>query len=295
MAPARSRVTDDVEPERAIESAKHSSRRDESAAAARPARILTAFDRNHFLRFRRQFLTTLRASGNREPLTAVTYGLHPGERGILEAAGVEVVARHENGVSSALRRLHDFQDVVARWPEDTPVAYWDAGDVLFQGRLGPLWDLVRADPGRLLVVREPVGIGESPVIVPWTNHIEDPVVRRRDARPARFAGRSSTRASRPAPCATLMGYLREGDRLLKTDLKGVLHWGDQVAMGHYLHHNPDAWQEIPDGWNYCIIFRKQRTYRIAPGGRVESNDGAPVHVVHGNGRTLEPWVMSLVG
>jgi hypothetical protein len=258
------------------------------------ARILTAFDRNHFLRFRRQFLTTLRASGNREPLTAVAYGLQPGERSILEAAGVEVVARHANGVSSALRRLRDFQDVVERWPAETPVAYWDAGDVVFQASLGPLWDLVRADPGRLLVVREPVGIGESPVIVPWTNHIEDPVVRREmrellSAMPFINAGFAAGTAG------ALMGYLREGDRLLQTDLRGVLHWGDQVAMGHYLHHYPDAWREIPDGWNYCIIFRKQGTYRIAPGGRVESADGAPVQVVHGNGRTLEPWVMSFAG
>ena len=68
--------------------------------------------------------------------------------------------------------------IVAGWPPETPVAYWDAGDVLFQGQLGPLWDLVRADPDRLLVAREPVGIGESPVIVPWTDHIIDPVVRR---------------------------------------------------------------------------------------------------------------------
>ena len=65
-------------------------------------------------------------------------------------------------------------------------------------------------------------------------------------------------------------------------------------MGRYLHRNPDAWLEIPDGWNYCIIFRDQRTYRITPRGRVESSSGAPVHVVHGNGRTLEPWVMSFV-
>jgi hypothetical protein len=266
----------------------------ESGTSTGGGRILTAFDRNHFLRFRRQFLTTLRASGNREPLTAVTYGLHPGERSILEAAGVEVVAKRENGMSSALRRLHDFQDVVERWPEDTPVAYWDAGDVLFQGRVEPLWDLVRADPGRLLVTREPVGIGESPVIVPWTNHIEDPVVRRQtrellSAMPFINAGFAA------GTVRELMGYLREGDRLVKTDLKGVLHWGDQVAMGHYLHHNPDGWREIPDGWNYCIIFRDQRTYRITPGGRVESAAGEPVHVVHGNGRTLEPWVMSFVG
>ena len=140
-------------------------------------------------------------------------------------------------------------------------------------------------------MREPVGIGESPVIVPWTNHILDPVVRRATrellgAMPFFNAGFAA------GTVGDLLGYLREGDRLLRTELTGVLHWGDQVAMGHYLHHNPDAWREIPDGWNYCIIFRKPWTYRITPGGRVESLIGAPVHVVHGNGRTLAPWVMS---
>ena len=254
-------------------------------------RILTAFDRNHFSRFRRQFVPTLRASGNGEPLTAVTYGLHPSERSVLEAAGIEVVPKPMNGVSSALRRLHDFQDIVAGWPPDTPVAYWDAGDVLFQGQLGPLWDLVRAEPDRLLVTREPVGIGESPVIVPWTDHIIDPVVRREtrellEAMPFINAGFAAGTAR------ALMAYLQEGNRLLKMDLKGVLHWGDQVAMGHYLHHHPTAWREISDGWNYCIIFREPWTYRIQPGGRVESLDGTPVYVVHGNGRTLEPWVLS---
>jgi hypothetical protein len=63
-------------------------------------------------------------------------------------------------------------------------------------------------------------------------------------------------------------------------------------MGHYLHHNPDVWREISDGWNYCIIFRKLGTYRIAPSGRVESLEGTPVHVVHGNGRTLLPWAVA---
>jgi hypothetical protein len=262
----------------------------EMHASGPGARVLTAFDRNHFLRFRRQFLTTLRSSGNREPLTAVTYGLLPSERSVLEAAGVEVVARHANGVASALRRLKDFQDVVERWPVETPVAYWDAGDVLFQGSLLPLWELVRADPDRLLVVREPVGIGESPVIVPWTNHIENPGVRR-ESRQLLSSMPFFNAGFAAGTVGSLMGYLREGDRLLKTDLKGVLHWGDQVAMGHYLHRYPDAWREIADGWNYCIIFRKKGTYRISA-GRVESLDGAPVHVVHGNGRTLAPWVMA---
>src|SRR5262249_49951168 len=46
-------------------------------------RLLTAFSRRDFRRFRRQFLTTLRASGNMEPVTAVAYGLYPSEQTIL--------------------------------------------------------------------------------------------------------------------------------------------------------------------------------------------------------------------
>ncbi len=63
-------------------------------------------------------------------------------------------------------------------------------------------------------------------------------------------------------------------------------------MGHYLHHHPNAWREISDGWNYCIIFRERGTYRIHPAGESRVSMELPVHVVHGNGRTLEPWVMS---
>jgi len=264
-----------------------------AAAAALPARILTAFDRNHFARFRRQFIATLRASGNREPLTAVCYGLQPSERSLLEAAGLEVVFFPDNGVSPALRRLEHFQQVIARWPEDTPVAFWDAGDVFFQGSLGPLWDLVRAHADVLLVVREPVAIGESPAIVPWTNRILDPAVRRHafellSRNPFINAGFAA------GTVRSLMGYLREGDRLLSSILRGVLWWGDQVAMNYYFHTNPHVWREIPETWNYCIVCRDPGTYRARPGVRIESLAGTPIHVVHGNGRTLEPWARSFI-
>jgi hypothetical protein len=122
------------------------------------------------------------------------------------------VALADNGVSPALRRVHDFQRVIARWPAETPVAYWDAGDVLFQGRLGPLWDLVRAHPESLLVVREPVAIGASPAIEPWVKTIRDPAARRRTAEvfatkpllkpdsPPAPSGPSWATCARPAAC-----------------------------------------------------------------------------------------------
>ena len=262
-------------------------------AVAGPARLLTAFDRNHYDRFRRQFLRTLRAWGNREPLTALAYGLRPSERSRLEAAGIKVVAMPDQGVSPALRRVHDFQGVLARWPAETPVAYWDAGDVLFHGELGPLWELVRAHPESLLVVREPVAIGASPAIEPWIKTIRDPAARRRTAEllatnPFLNSGFAA------GTVRTLMGYLRPVDHLLNSILRGVLHWGDQVAMNYYLHTNPAVWREVPEGWNYCMVCRDPSTYRIRPDGRLETRAGTPVQVVHGNGLTLAPWALSFI-
>ncbi len=261
--------------------------------AEHPARILTAFDRNHYDRFRRQFLATFRASGNREPVAAVTYGLHPGERARLEAAGVEVVASRHDGLGAAIQRVRDFPRLIARWPDDTPIAYWDAGDVMFQGRLAPLWDLVRAHPDRILAAREPVAIGTSPAIGPWTSYIRDPASRRRafeilSSNPFVNSGFVAGTAR------AFLHYLRAADRLLSTSLEGVDYWGDQVAMNYYIHTTPDSWREITDGWNYCIIFRDPRTYRVRADGRVESRDGTPVQVVHGNGRTLDRWAMAYV-
>ena len=60
---------------------------DRSTTSTNCARILTAFDRNHFDRFRRQFVPTLRASGNHERLTAVAYGLYPSDAVCLKSRG----------------------------------------------------------------------------------------------------------------------------------------------------------------------------------------------------------------
>src|SRR5262245_36307735 len=174
--PARSGTPSDCRAEGAFASPAGSLQRSD---VERPPRILSAFDRGHYDRFRRQFLASLRASGNREAVTAVTYGLHPGERARLEVAGVEVVACRDPGIGPALQRVRDFPRVIDRWPAETPVAFWDAADVLFQGRLASLWDLVRSHPGRILAAREPVEIGASPAVVPWTATIRDPVERRR--------------------------------------------------------------------------------------------------------------------
>jgi hypothetical protein len=66
-------------------------------------------------------------------------------------------------------------------------------------------------------------------------------------------------------------------------------------MNRHIHTNPDAWQEIFDGWKLCLLFRDPRNDRIRAEGRIKVRNGTPVRVVHGSGRTLGPWVLSCIG
>jgi hypothetical protein len=139
-----------------------------------------------------------------------------------------------------------------------------------------------------------VAIGASPVIGPWTGTIRDPVARRRTFEI--FSSTPFVNAGFAAGTArALLDYFPVAKRFLDTSLVGVGPWGDQVAMICYIHENPGTWQEISEGWNYCLACRDARTYRLRRDGRVESHNGRPVHVVHGNGRTLGGAVLSYVG
>ena len=260
-----------------------------STPSPRTCRILAAFNRRDVQKFRLQFLRTLRASGNREPVTAVAYGIYPSERNLLATLpGVEVVSIRENNIGPALRRVRDFQGIIARWSDDTAVAFWDAGDVLFQDSLAALWRLVRTHPETLLVARDASGYPENPVIVSWTDPIRDLAARHRafellSTHPCLNAGFAAGTAS------TMLRYLKEADRLLNSPaLDGVGPWGDQVAMNVYCHSNPCAWREISDSWNYSLAGRSRRDYRRLPQGRIESVNGSAVHVVHGTAGTLGP-------
>jgi hypothetical protein len=255
--------------------------------AAAP-RILTAFDRRHLGLFRHQFLTSLREAGNREVVTALAYGLWPGERRALEAiAGLEPVFLEDDGVTPSIRRLRDFQPVIARWPEETPVAHWDAGDVIFQDSLGPLWKLVGDDPDRILVVREPIGHPENSAVSDWTLSIHEP-----DARRYAFE-LLSTRAFLNAgfvagTARAVLAYLREADRLLHSPaLRGSSDWGDQTVLNVYCHSNPGRWREAPEGWNFTIYGREPREYHVGGDGRFVSARGESIAVVHGNAKTLK--------
>lgn len=259
-----------------------------------PGRVLAAFDRRHLRRFRRRFLATLRGSGNDEPVTAVVTGLLPSEqRALALTPGVEVRAVPRDG-HPAQRRLQNFGAVIEDWPEETPVAYWDAGDVVFQGRIGPLWDLVRAHPDRLLAAREAVPFGRGTVAQWWAETIADPASRKRAVdlfmtRPVLNAGFAAGTAR------AMLRYLRGADALLhSTALHGSTDWGDQTAMNLYCHTNPDAWHEVPMDWNYCLVGLGPRDYRVRRDGQIERADGALARVVHGAGDTLGAMTLSFL-
>jgi hypothetical protein len=252
-----------------------------------PGRVLAAFDRHHLTKFKRQFLQTLRACGNRETVTAVTYGLRPSEvRLLARTPGVDVVARPSVAFHPGHHRVADFQAVVADWPENTPVAYWDAADVLFQCRLEALWKLVHENPEKILAVREPTAHPENPAVASWISVIKNPEARRRtfellSTRPFLNSGFVAASAS------TMRHYLVEAQGLMDAGAVRIDKFGaDQLLLNIFCHSDPNAWKEIPEGWNFCLCNRNPREFRVRFDGRIESKIGTPVYVVHGNAGTL---------
>jgi len=258
--------------------------------ARAPGHILTAFDRRDYVRFRTHFLSTLRAAGNHEQVWAFAYGLFPSERARLEAQeGVRVIASPGNRVSPALRRLKDFQRVVADLPGETPVAYWDAGDVLFQGSLGPLWDLTAQHPGLLLAVVEPRSYPDNPAIPRWCDNILDPAARER-AFELLSTNVFLNSGFAAGTASAVLDYLRAGERLLDSPaLRGVAGWGDQLALNLYCHGNPDRWRAIDPAWNYTLAGRHKSEYTLDPSGKANRHDKGAVHILHGNAKTLR-WL-----
>jgi hypothetical protein len=232
-------------------------------------------------------LKTLRSHGNQEPVSVIGYGLYPSEqRQVAALPGVLATFRPYNGVAVPVRRLRDFQSIVQGFAPHTPVAYWDAGDVIFQNSLTPLWQLVREHPDKLLAVREPKGYPDNKAVAGWTSSIRDPAARAYafdllSTRPFLNSGFAAGTA------ATMLAYLREADRLRNSSaLRGTSDWGDQTALNLYCYSNEARWHEIPEGWNYCVHDRRAGEVKIGRDGRITSRRGSGVYVCHGNARSL---------
>lgn len=254
-----------------------------------PGQILAAFNRRHLECFRRQFLPSLRTSGNSEQVTAVTYGLYPSEvRHLQREPGVNVFPVPKHSQSPARRRLWDFQAALDSFPAQTPVAYWDAGDVVFRGSLAPLWAQVRNHPDKLLAVREPLQFDQNPAAFHWAESITDESARQQalgllKSRPVLNSGFAA--AMKPA----LLKYFQAAASMWESPtLSGSTDWGDQTALNIYCHTQPDRWLEVDAGWNYCLYSRRPSA---PPGTLQQTIQRIPSHirVIHGNAGTLPPF------
>jgi hypothetical protein len=250
-------------------------------------RIMAAFDRNHYRLFRDQFLQSLRAAGNNEWVTAVCYGLSSRQRRTLQQMRrVHVLGLPAGTTVPAIRRLHDFQTVLASLDPTSPVAYWDAGDVWFQAGLQPLWSMVAAHPDRLLAAREPLGYPWNAAVAQWTLSIRhapsrDGAFQLLSRRPFLNGGFAAGTA------AAMLRYLGYAHRLRHSRaLRGTLDWGDQLSLNLYCHANPQSWREVGEEWNYCLCHRAAGEVYRRDDGRFVSPAGKRICVVHGNAQTL---------
>lgn len=262
-----------------------------SAPVTHP-RILAAFDRRDIQRFEAQFMRTLRASGNREVVTAVAYGLYPSERARLAGMpGVIWDFQNYNGVMPPIRRLADFARHLAQADPRTPVAYWDVADVVFQDSLAELWNEVRRTPDRLRAVIEPKSYPQNQVIAPWCLSIRHPQYRRQafellKRRPFLNSGFAAGTAGRMLAYFQSATAMRSGPQLC-----GSTDWGDQMCLNLYCHLNPTLWQSIDQRWNYCVHDRAAGEVVVSSSSRIHSRRGQQISVAHGNARSLRQFAI----
>jgi len=253
-------------------------------------RVLAAFDRRDIGRFEHQFLRSLRAWNNREIVIAVAYGLYPSEIRRLESLqNVQVMPRPANGVMVPVRRLYDFASVTATLSPQTPVAYWDVADVVFQTSLQPLWQEVQTHPTQLLAVAEPKSYPDNLVIVPWTESIHDSDHRRNALELLKH--HSFLNSGFAAGTAEVMNrYFQTAHRMrFGSELAGTTDWGDQMCLNIYCHRNPAGWRSIDQAWNYCIHDRPLGEISVNSQGVILSRHNGKVGVAHGNARSLRQF------
>ena len=257
-----------------------------------PPRVLAAFDRRDIQRFESQFLRTLRASGNREVVTAVAYGLYPSERARLASLpGVRWDFQNYNGVMPPIRRVADFARHLQSENPRTPVAYWDVADVVFQDSLAPLWHEIRSKPDRLRAVIEPKSYPYNKVIAPWCLSIHDPRYRRRafellSRRPFLNSGFAAGTAGAMLAYFQAATAMRSGPQL-----RGSTDWGDQMCLNLYCHWHPNAWSSIDQRWNYCVHDRPVDEVIVHSDARIQSRSGQRISVAHGNARSLRQFAI----
>ncbi|WP_442509883.1 glycosyltransferase [Novipirellula sp. SH528] len=268
-------------------------RRSTGNGTASPApRLLAAFDRRDLKRFEQQFLRSLRAWGNDVTVIAVAYGLYPSELlRLRQHRNLQVVSRPSNGTMVPVRRLREFAEITKRLPADTPVAYWDVSDVVFQARLDALWNSITMRPDVVHAVIEPKGYPHNAVIPAWSLSIRDPwhrhhafgLLKRNPFLNSGFAAGTAE---------TLHRYFSAADRMRKgPELAGTTDWGDQMALNLYCHREPKLWYATQEGWNYCVHDRAMNEVTVSATGIVMSRRIGKIPVAHGNARSLRQFAI----
>ena len=256
--------------------------------------ILTCFDRNHLSLFQEIFLPSLRAAGNDETVSAITYGLQADEvEELTSLAGVRVFSHPVSEKSPAVLRLDGFRQAMEDIDSDCLVAYWDAGDTVFQRSLGPLWKTARELGDRLGVVAEPNGHNRR-AIDNWTSLIDD---RRGRAlchrvlspQPWLNGGFATGKAS------VLSEYLRTATQMLDSWLLRGTGGYDQTALNMYCHFLQRPHAIIDETWNYCVLGRRKGSLIIDANSQFVREEGDIIPVVHGNAGTLRHFHDLIIG
>lgn len=274
--------------------AKHLKQQASSAgSASKPTSvILAAFDRRDIRRFEHFFLRSLRASGNRELVVAVGYGLYPSETKRLQCLpGIKVIARPNDGRMVPVRRLDDFGWIASQLSPSTTLAYWDVADVIFQGSLQALWLLATNNPTQILAVAEPNGYPHNAVIPAWSLSIRDPQHRLRAFSLLKRNPFLNSGFAAGTAAAMAVYFRRAAEMLRGCELSGTTDWGDQMALNIFCHSQPDRWLRVDERWNYCVHDRAQGEVRIDNSGRIISRRGQPITVAHGNARSLRQFAL----
>lgn len=256
----------------------------DSSPPSTPA-VLVAFDRRHMGLFAGRFLKQLRTSGNHIDVHAVTYGLRAKDvRWLSRFPNVLCYPQPYTTTAICRARMSGFQAVLGNICPKTPLAYWDAGDVLFQRPLDPLWHIVQADPTKLLVTEEPLPWPKNATQRLWVQQIHSLKNRRKTQQ--LLHDKPVVNGGFIAGTAGMMKtYFESACRLISVKLKGA-GGGDQVVLNCCRYASPEKFRVIDDTWNFCLFGRSRWACRVQSGRYVSLPTRKPVAVVHGNAATL---------
>jgi hypothetical protein len=249
--------------------------------------VMVAFDHRQYRGFRDQFLPTLRSHGNHETVIVFGYGLYPSQhRECARLRNVEFHAlRAEPGMSPAKLRLRDFQLVARELAPGTPLAYWDAADVVFQSSLEPLWQEVRQYPAQLHAACEVLHYANNPGVLDWVQTIASSTHRQHALNLLAVCDCINSGFVAGTACA-MQAYFVQADQFLRSAvLAGSSDWGDQTALNLYCRSYPQRWRQVSAAWNYCLCGRDLPRHRFNRSGRLECQC-EDIRVVHGNAKTL---------